>query len=90
MEGTMQFGFCRKLRFPYLYYLKKLKWFFIRVCLCLSVDLTEIFLSLNQLRKVQLQFKKKCNSVQLHISGRKVQLYFFDRKVQLKCIFVSD
>ena len=34
-------------------------------------QLTEIFLSLSQLRKVQLQFKEKCNSVQL-------QLHFFN------------
>jgi hypothetical protein len=53
-------------------------------------QLTEIFLSLSQLRKVQLQFKKMCNSNQLHFSSRKVQLHFFDRKVQLKCIFVGD
>ncbi len=52
--------------------------------------LTEIFLSLSQLRKVQLQFKEKCNSVQLHISGRKVQLHFFNRKVQLQHFFVID
>jgi hypothetical protein len=50
-------------------------------------QLTEIFLSLSQLRKVQLQFKEKCNSVQLHISVRKVQLHFFNRKVQLKAHF---
>ena len=53
-------------------------------------QLTEIFLSLSHLRKVQLQFKEKCNLVQLHISGRKVQLHFFNRKVQLKYFFVSD
>jgi hypothetical protein len=62
-------------------------------CFLLGVSmskLTEIFLSLSQLRKVQLQFKKRCNSVQLHISGRKVQLHFFNRKVQLKHFFVID
>jgi hypothetical protein len=45
------------------------------------ISQTEIFLSLGQLRKVQLQLKKMCNSGQLHFSGR---------KVQLKCIFVDD
>ena len=35
---------------------------------------TENFLSLNYLRKVQLQFKKNCNWNELHFSGRKVQL----------------
>jgi hypothetical protein len=51
--------------------------------------LTEIFLSLKQRRKLQLQFKEKCNSIQLHISDRKVQLHFFNRKVQLN-YFLSD
>jgi hypothetical protein len=49
--------------------------------------LTGIFLSLSHLRKVQLQFKEKCNLVQLHIFCRKVQLYFLNRKVQLKYFF---
>jgi hypothetical protein len=42
-------------------------------------QLTEIFLNLQ--RKVQLG--------SVHISGRKVQLYFFNRKVQLKQVFVG-
>jgi hypothetical protein len=36
--------------------------------------------SCSQLRKVYLQFKEKCNSVQLHISGIKVQLHFLIEK----------
>ena len=47
--------------------------------------LTEIFLSLGHLRKVQIQFKKKCNWNKLHFSGEKC-----NRKVQLKHIFVDD
>jgi hypothetical protein len=52
-------------------------------------QLTGIFLSLSQLRKVQPQFKEKC-SAQLHISNKKVQLHVFNRKVQLKHFFVID
>jgi hypothetical protein len=50
-------------------------------------ELTEIFISLSHLRKMQLQYKEKCIS---HIFDRKIQLHFFNKKVQLKHFFVSD
>ena len=48
------------------------------------------FLKSQSPRKVQLQFKKKCNSNELHFSGRKVQLHISPRKVQLMHIFMGD